>query len=151
MEQHKLDQYLITKDESPLYVNEPWLIDKQLLELPLRAEPDDCKDNVRIYIPMDLNKEAILRRLDGIIYHYGEVNEENEYQFSVDVAELISQLEIYDQVWHERHMPDGRAHSIEGIDLAKEFVAKLEQIPDGCSECFPFDVIEELKGEYLSS
>lgn len=44
------------------------------------------KDNVRIYIPMDLNREAILRRLDRVIAHYGETTEENEMDFSVDVG-----------------------------------------------------------------
>lgn len=30
------------------------------------------------------------------------------------------------------------------------FVTKLEEIPDGCAEYFPFELIEELKQEYLS-
>ena len=33
-------------------------------------EPEEKEDNVRIYIPVDLNREAILRRLDSVIYHY---------------------------------------------------------------------------------
>lgn len=29
MKHHRLDPYLIPKDKTPLYVNEPWLIRKQ--------------------------------------------------------------------------------------------------------------------------
>lgn len=148
MEHHRLDPYPIPKEEMPLFVNEPWLIDKQLLEYPIHVEPEEYDDNVRVYIPMDLNKNAILRRLDGVIANYGEANEENEFNFSVDVREIISQIEIYDQVWYTRHMPDEGKHSKEAIALVKEFVARLEQIPDGCAECFPFDEIEELKREW---
>lgn len=32
MEHHSLDPYPIPKDKKPLYINEPWLIDKSLLE-----------------------------------------------------------------------------------------------------------------------
>lgn len=31
----------------------------------------------------------------------------------------------------------------------KEIVTRLEEIPDGCAECFPFELIDELKREYL--
>lgn len=34
MEHHRLDPYPIPKERTPLYVNEPWLADKTLLELP---------------------------------------------------------------------------------------------------------------------
>ena len=69
--------------------------------------------------------------------------------FSVDVEALISQIEVYDQVWYVRHMPDEGEHSQEAKDLVKDFIKRLEEIPDGCAECFPFDTIEELKKEYL--
>ena len=36
-----------------------------------------------------------------------------------------------------------------GVALAKAFIAELEKIPDGCAECFPFELIEELKADYL--
>lgn len=32
MEHHTLDVYPIPKDKEPLYINEPWLIDRSLLE-----------------------------------------------------------------------------------------------------------------------
>lgn len=149
MERHRLDPYPIPQDRTPLCINEPWLIDKSLLEYPPHREPDEKADNVRIYIPMDLNRDAILRRLDRVIAQYGEATEENEMEFSIDVGMVISQLEIYDQVWFVRHMPPDGEHSMEAISLVKEVVARLEEIPDGCAECFPFDTIDELKREYL--
>ena len=36
------------------------------------------------------------------------------------------------------------------IDLVSVFVKKLEEIPDGCAECFPYELIDQLKAEYLS-
>ena len=151
MEHHQLDPYPIPKEKNPLFINEPWLTDKTLLEYPLNREPEGLGDNVRIYIPLDLNKDVIIRRLDSLIYHYGEANEGNESEFRVDVNLLIYQIEIYDQVWYVRHMPKEGRHSKEAIELVKEFVKKLEDIPDGCAECFPFETIDELKREYLET
>ena len=59
---------------------------------------------------------------------------------------LWAQAEIYDQVWYVRHMTESGKHSAEMIRLAKDFVAMLEDIPDGCAECFPFEMIDELTG-----
>ena len=33
--------------------------------------------------------------------------------------------------------------------ILRRFVAELEEIPDGCAELFPFEVIDELRSEYL--
>ncbi len=99
---------------------------------------------------MDINREAILRRLRMLISHYEEANEDNELSFSSDVGMLISQIEIYDQIWFVRHMPDKRKHSAEAVRLVKDFVSLLEDIPDGCAERFPFEEIDELREEYLS-
>ena len=66
-----------------------------------------------------------------------------------DVEMLISQIEIYDQIWYVRHIPQNGEHSLEANELVEEFIAKLEEIPDGCAECFPFEVIDRLKEEYL--
>lgn len=101
------------------------------------------------FIPLDINHNAILRRLDRIIAFYREVNWKNEMDFNEDVSMILSQLEIYDRIWYIRYMPPEGEHSKEGITLVKEFVARLEAIPDGCAEKFPFDMIEELKREYL--
>ena len=103
---HKLDIYPIPKDEQPFYINEPWLIDASLFwEKEFPYGPEEANDNFRVYIPLDLNKEAILRRLDHIILKYGKVNWKNEFNFSVDVERLVSQLEIYDEFWYIRNMP----------------------------------------------
>lgn len=47
-----MDPYPIPKDKTPLCINEPWLIDKSLLEYPPRREPDEKEDNVHIYVPI---------------------------------------------------------------------------------------------------
>ena len=47
-------------------------------------------------------------------------------------------------------MPDNGNHSEEAISLVKDVISRLKDIPDGCAECFPFDIIEELKREYLA-
>ena len=94
-------------------------------------------DNVRVYIPLDLNKDAIIRRLDSLIYHYGEANEGNESEFRVDVNLLIFQIEIYDQVWYVRHMPKEGRHSKEAIELVKAFVKKLEKYQMGARNASP--------------
>jgi len=56
-----------------MFVNEPWLIDKTIesttvQERMVAVQPENEDDNIRIYIPMDLNKKAILRRLQSVIY-----------------------------------------------------------------------------------
>ena len=149
MEHHSLDIDPIPSEKEPMYINEPWLIDPSLLESPLRKEPEEQSDNIRVYIPMDINREAIMRRLNCIVSKYGEATEDNEFNFSQEVDTLISQIEIYDQVWYVRHAPADGNHSVEAVELVKEFVAELERIPDGCPECFPFVTIDELKREYL--
>ena len=156
MTHHTLDVHPLPQEISPLYVNEPWLIDLSYLEqaqmiTDLRCEPDQKDDSVRIYVPLDLNKDAILRRLNSIISRYGEATEQNEMDFSQDVMMLISQVEIYDQIWFARHMPEEGNHSAEAQELVKEFIKTLEAIPDGCAEMFPFNIIDELQKEYLGS
>ena len=88
MEHHDLDIYPIPREKTALYINEPWLIDKSIMErvqlvTDLKKRPDEESDNIRIYVPLDLNRNAILRRLDSVIYHYGETNEENELDLSL--------------------------------------------------------------------
>ena len=62
------------------------MIDRSLLEISdERAEPEPEQDNIRVYIPLDINKNTVLRRLDMLIIHYGEANEKNEIDFSIDV------------------------------------------------------------------
>ena len=97
MEHHDLDIDPIPKESKPLFINEPWLIDRSLQWIretgydptPL---PDD--DNIRVYLPMDICKSAILRRLADVISLYGQAAEANEMDFSYDVNSLISQIDI---------------------------------------------------------
>lgn len=150
-EHHDLDVYPIPREKTPLYINEPWIVDGSIVrESGDNKGPEAEKDNIRIYVPIDLNREAILRRLADIIRKYGEANEKNELDFLFDVGRLVSQIEIYDQVWFVRHMPKDRKHSAEAKALVKDFIAKLEEIPDGCAETFPFELVNDLKREYLS-
>lgn len=154
MEHHNLDVTPIPEESKPLFINEPWLIDRSLQWIqetgydptPL---PDD--DNIRVYLPMDICKSAILRRLTDIVSHYGSAAEENELDFSYDVNTLISQIEIYDQVRFVRHCPEHGRHSAEAVDLVKEFVKMLEDIKIDDAEFFPYETIDELKKEYLGT
>ena len=57
---HSLEPYPEPKEKSPLYVNEPRLIDKSLFEFPELARPVADEDNVRIYVPLDISRDLIL-------------------------------------------------------------------------------------------
>ncbi len=150
MEHHNIDVHPFPSDKSARFINEPWLIDESIWDSwPVIKEIDDESDNIRVYVPLDLNRKAILRRLDWIIYRFGGASEYNELNYSQDVAGLIAQIEIYDQIWRSRHYSEGQKHSKEAIELVKEFVTKLKEIPDECAEQFPFMEIEELEEEYL--
>lgn len=107
-------------------------------------------------MPVDLNANAIMRRLRYIISHYKEATEANEMDFSIDVDHIVHLIEIYDQVWFaraKRHFTNEEGfiigHSKEAVELVKRFIAELEEIPDGCAETFPYWTIDELKKEYL--
>ena len=91
------------------------------------------KPNEPYDIPLDLNSDAILRRLDRIIAEYGEATEKNEMSFSVDVGMIIFQLEIYDQIWFVQHISENGKHSKEACELVEKIIARLEKIPDDCS------------------
>lgn len=153
MDFHQIDIYPIPENETPRFINEPWLIDKSIWcdtvkELEKLRQPEGQPDNIRIYLPLDLNQKAFLRRLDYVISHYGEANEDNESDFSADVRYILDQVEIYDKIWRLRSPGDQR-HSEQVKQLMRAFIQKLEQIPDGCAECFPFEMIDELTKEYL--
>ena len=92
---HKLDIKPIPEDV--LFINDTKLADRSTFKFGLLNSGKE-KDNIRIYVPLDLSKKAILLRLDEIIAIYGDANEENESNFSSEVAMLVQQIEIYDQV-----------------------------------------------------
>ena len=69
---HKIDVWSVPREETPRFINETHLIDKTLLEMPEEVADMAEEDNIRIFVPLDLNKKAILRRLRCIVNHYGE-------------------------------------------------------------------------------
>ena len=149
MAHHNLDIYPIPKDKSPMYINEPFLIDQSLMcDLPI-SQDGLQEDNIRVYIPLDINREAVLRRINMIIEKYGEANEQNEMAFQADIEAIIAHIEIYDQIWYVRKMPSKGKHSLEAIKLVNEVILLLKEIPDGCAEIFPFETIDALEREYL--
>lgn len=154
MEHHNLDTHPLPKESQPLFINEPWLIDSSLQwrqELSYDPAPLDDPDNIRVYVPLDICKESILRRLGDVISQRGAATEANESDYIYDVLSLIAQIEIYDQVWFVRHMPKQGKHSMEAIELVKEFVARLEEIEIYDSEMFPYTTIEKLKKEFIET
>lgn len=147
---HTLDVYPIPKEKAPMYINEPWLIDETIEDTSMKSrEVDAEKDNIRIYIPMDINKKAVLRRIDSIIMRYGVATEANEYDFQREIESVLAQVEIYDQIWYVRHMPKDSSHSLEAKEIIEAVIGRLEGIEDGCAELFPFELIDYLKKEYL--
>ena len=82
----------------------------------------------------------------------GSPNDMNEMEFSCEVGKIISQLEIYDQVWVARDLKNAvrieeRLHSTKGIELTKKIINVLMG-DEGCAESFPYDVVDELKAEF---
>ena len=109
-------------------------------------------DTVRIYVPLDLNADQILSRLQQIYRVMGSPNDMNEMEFSYEVGKIISQLEIYDQVWVARDLENAvrikeHLHSKNGIELAGKIVSVLLE-DEGCAERFPYDVVDKLKMEF---
>ncbi len=146
----RIDPYLVPKN--PIFVNEPWIIDEAKAVLLENIDDpknytDSAPDNVRVFLTLDINQESVLRRLSFIIGKYGEVNEENVFHFELEVSQLLSQVEIYDQIHNARNGGDG-SHSEEGGNLVREFMKELKEIPDGCAQLFPFELIDELETEY---
>ena len=160
---HNLDIHPIPADV--LYVNELSLAGK----VPYETKQDIDKavtgkkksegsilpdNNVRIYVPMDLNADIIMWQLYSLHGSLGYPTEENESAYSSGVSKVIPQLEIYDQVWAARKVGEtvqkedgGERHSQQGIELARQIVKYLEDI-EGTAECFPYDEVEELREEF---
>lgn len=88
-----------TPEKAPLFINEPWIIDSSLDNESGLTQDELQEDNIRVYLPLDINRAAILRRLSTIIAKYGEANEENELNFQMEVDAVIAHIEIYDQIW----------------------------------------------------
>lgn len=109
-------------------------------------------DNVRIYVPLDLNADQILNRLQQIYQVMESPDDMNELEFSYQVGKIISQLEIYDQVWVAREAENAvrieeHLHSKKGIELAGKIIKVLLE-DEGYAECFPYEIVDELKVEF---
>ena len=88
----KMHHTLDTKPvpEKVLYINEPDLADASINYFGcLNQEEESQADHIRVYVPLDLSADAILRRLRFLIFRYKEANEQNEFDFSVDVGRLV--------------------------------------------------------------
>ncbi|MBQ8639212.1 MAG: hypothetical protein IJ468_08585 [Lachnospiraceae bacterium] len=146
--------------ENVLYINETTLADLTAPEVNQTrgrcksanqsgepgAIPDET-DNVRVYLPLDINRQAVIRRLQDVYMRYGCPSGENEFCFKSEINRIISQLEIYDQVWFVRRGDCGNGHSENATELVKEVIRILE-IEEGCAESFPYETIEQLRKEY---
>ena len=160
---HKLDIHPIP--EEVLYVNELSLVGNVPYETKRDMEravtgkkkseggilPDD---NVRMYVPMDLNADSIMWRLYSLYDVLGYPTESNESAYCVGVRRVIDQLEICEQVWTARNIEESIQkengevrHSRKGIELAGKIAQYLED-NEGIAECFPYDEVEELKREF---
>jgi len=155
---HPLDVWPLPRDQKPMFINEPWLIDESLYfdsyaQMKAARDPENEEDNRRVYIPLDLNKAAFLRRLDHVLNKYPDITWRNESKVYTEVQTVLAQIEIYDQVWFVRegiYKTDEHGmicgHSQHATEVIKEVITRLEAI-DTCED-FPYDVINELKKEY---
>lgn len=133
----------VDSDKNVMFVENSYLIEDLYPESIKKTD-----DNVRVYVPLDINQDSVIARLHNVIHKYGEANEANEMSFFVDVEQVLFQLDIYDEYWLEHENLRNAEHSKHGIELAKKVIQVLEDIPDGCAECFPFETIDQLKHDY---
>ena len=110
--------------------------------------------NVFDDVPMDLNMNEIMFRVYRLYSVLGYLTERNESEFSTKMEQIVSQLEIYDQVWTVRDMEHAIQkghpmvrHSQQGTALARKLIDYMET-HDGCAECYPYDIIKELKSTF---
>ena len=121
-------------------------------------------DHVRVYVPLDLSKDCILAYFRAVLACFGRVDERNESEFSSSIEQVITRLEIYDQVWYVREMTNARKdddarmndpaqmprHSRHATEIARVIVDELLRVAnDGCTaELFPYETIDMLCKEY---
>lgn len=142
---HSLD--IKTIPEKVLYINETELADLTVLNEYPQNKDASASDNIRVYVPLDLNHDAIIRRLRDIYFRYGDPTEANEFSFRMEVERIIAHLEIYDQVWYVRQGNSGNGHSKYATELVQEIIGILEE-NEGCAELFPYETIEQLRADY---
>lgn len=155
---HPLDVWPLPRDQKPMFINEPWLVDDSIYfetkkQMMAAREPEDETDNRRVYVPIDLNKKAFLRRLEHVLSKYPDITWRNESNVYAEVQKIISLIEIYDQLWFVREgnfKTDENGmicgHSRHATEVIQEFISRLETV-DTCED-FPYNIIDELKKEY---
>lgn len=133
--------------EEVLYINNP-------LITTMAEGGISANDNIRVYVPMDLNHSSILQELSAVYELLGSPNEENEIDFFFLTNKIIQKLEIYDRIWVIqdskniiRMKREGTLHSQKGMSLAREIIAYLKK-DEGLADAFPFETIEQLKEEW---
>ena len=155
---HPLDVWPLPREQKPVFIIEPWLIDESIYfesakQMMAAREPENEEDNLRVYIPLDLNKAAFLRRLDHILDKYPDITWRNESNVYMEVRSILAQIEIYDQLWFVRegmikNDENGMicGHSQHATEVVKEIIKRLEAV-DTCED-FLYDVLDELKKVY---
>ena len=123
----------------------------------------ETPDHIRVYVPLDLSKQRILAYFQAVLNHFGRASEENESAFSSTIDQVITRLEIYDQIWFTRELSEAhdpidpkneenRAahHSRHASETARAIVGELVKlVEDGCTaEYFPYETIDMLCYEY---
>ena len=117
-------------------------------------------DNVRIYVPLDLNRSQIMQELCLLYGMLGSPGYSNEVNLAILTEKVIQKLEIYDQVWVARdaenavQMKNGIYHSKQGIALAQEIIDFMEEDAEFLEEdeaqadTSPYEIIDRLKDEW---
>ena len=72
----------------------------------------ETPDHIRVYVPLDLSKQRILAYFQAVLNHFGRASEENESAFSSTIDQVITRLEIYDQIWFTRELPETHGKTI---------------------------------------
>lgn len=129
------DEKKIVNDLRYTTLNNPYdLVSDYKKALSGEILPDD---NVRVYVPMDINADSILGELSFIHSMLGPATERNEYSYQFFVSKVLSKLSIYCEY--------------QGIDktreLVKEIISCLWSMEGLCEE-FPYTEIRELEEKY---
>lgn len=106
------------------------------------------EDNVRIYLPIDINAENIIRKLNRLYDQLGDVSEDNEWNYFIEVRKLIKFLTLYDSLLLEKKETeiiqiDDTVHAKLARETAREMV-KIMMENEGDAELFPYEECEEL-------
>lgn len=132
---------------------ESFLADRGCTESMGGGLPDD---NVRLYVPLDINEDEIMQSVYSLYCMLGSPTEYNEMQYFSGMNKVLAKLELYDQL-HCRHNFDqvslntetGEMHCRSAAVLAKKIKCLLLE-DEGCAEMYPYEIIEKLDQIYQS-